>query len=72
MPITQAANIQYAPDAAVAAAERVFELLDEVEEPEDASDAKITGPRPKGRSRIQATSPSAMILVSPFLKNVDI
>ena len=33
MPITQAANILNMLQAAVAAAERVFELLDEVEEP---------------------------------------
>ncbi|MGI6149858.1 MAG: ABC transporter ATP-binding protein [Limnochordia bacterium] len=47
MPITQVANILNMLQMAVAAAERVFELLDEAEEQADASDAQILE-RPSG------------------------
>jgi len=47
MPITQAANIANMIQAAVAAAERVFELLDEKEEEPDADKAEILE-KPRG------------------------
>ena len=52
MPITQAANILNMLQGAVAAAERVFELLDAEEEPKDTADS-IRVETPKGRVELK-------------------
>jgi len=70
MPITQAANILNMLQAAVAAAERVFELLDQPEEPADKADAHVLA-KPAGHVEFRNVTfgydPAA-----PVLKNVSI
>ncbi|HHT72818.1 MAG TPA: ABC transporter ATP-binding protein [Firmicutes bacterium] len=70
MPITQAANILNMLQAAVAAAERVFELLDEVEEPEDGKNAKALT-QPKGRVEFSDVT-FGYDPGKPILRGVDI
>src|SRR4029079_4249019 len=55
MPITQLSGIANMIQLTIVAAERVFELLDEPEEPADAPDAKVIA-NPKGAVQFDAVS----------------
>lgn len=70
MPITQAANILNMLQAAVAAAERVFELLDETEETPDRADAQVLV-QPAGRVDFRNVT-FGYEPTQPVLKNVNI
>ncbi|MCO1602927.1 ABC transporter ATP-binding protein/permease [Desulfosporosinus nitroreducens] len=70
MPIVQTANIANIIQSTVASAERVFELLDEVEELPDSADAKIIA-FPKGEVRFENVDFSYKE-EEPLIKNVNI
>lgn len=70
MPITQAANILNMMQASIAAAERVFELLDAEEEPEDAVDSvKLNDP--EGRVELKNVN-FGYNPGNPVLRNVNL
>ncbi|KJR45995.1 Lipid A export ATP-binding/permease protein MsbA [Desulfosporosinus sp. I2] len=70
MPIVQTANIANIIQSTVASAERVFELLDEVEEFPDSADAKVI-PFPKGEVRFENVDFNYKE-EEPLIKNVNI
>lgn len=70
MPIVQTANIANIIQSTVASAERVFELLDEVEELPDSADAKVI-PFPKGKVRFENVDFNYKE-EEPLIKNVNI
>jgi len=70
MPIVQTANIANIIQSTVASAERVFELLDEVEELPDNADAKVIA-FPKGEVRFENVDFSYNE-EEPLIKNVNI
>ena len=70
MPIVQTANIANIIQSTVASAERVFELLDEVEELPDQADAKVIA-FPKGEVRFENVDFSYKE-EEPLIKNVNI
>lgn len=70
MPITQTANIINVLQATVAAAERVFELLDAVEEPEDSPSAQTLA-TPKGHVTLKNVS-FGYVPGKTILKDVNI
>lgn len=70
MPIVQTANIANIIQSTVASAERVFELLDEVEESPDHANAKVI-PFPKGEVRFENVDFSYKV-EEPLIKNMNI
>lgn len=70
MPIVQTANIANIIQSTVASAERVFELLDEVEELPDHANAKVI-PFPKGEVRFENVDFSYKV-EEPLIKNMNI
>ncbi len=70
MPIVQTANIVNIIQSTVASAERVFELLDEVEELPDGADAKVIA-FPKGEVKFENVDFSYKE-EEPLIKNVNI
>ena len=70
MPIVQTANIANIIQSTVASAERVFELLDEVEEQPDQADAKVIS-FPKGEVRFENVDFSYKA-EEPLIKNMNI
>ncbi|MCO5387216.1 MAG: ABC transporter ATP-binding protein/permease [Desulfosporosinus sp.] len=70
MPIVQTANIANIIQSTVASAERVFELLDEVEELPDSANAKVIA-FPKGEVRFENVDFSYKE-EEPLIKNVNI
>lgn len=70
MPITQLASIVNMLQSTVAAAERVFELLDEEEEVADAPDAKVVH-NPKGRIGLHGVT-FGYDEDKPVLKNINL
>lgn len=69
-PIVQTANIANIIQSTVASAERVFELLDEVEEIQDSADAKILE-FPKGEVKFENVDFSYKV-EEPLIKNMNI
>ncbi|HHT91313.1 MAG: ABC transporter ATP-binding protein [Limnochordia bacterium] len=70
MPITQLASIANVLQSTVAAAERVFELLDEEEEPADSQDARVLD-NPQGRIGLQDVT-FGYDAQQPVLRNLNI
>lgn len=70
MPIIQTANIANIIQSTVASAERVFEMLDEVEELPDRADAKVIA-FPKGEVKFENVDFSYKV-GEPLIKNVNI
>jgi ATP-binding cassette subfamily B protein len=70
MPIVQTANIANIIQSTVASAERVFELLDEVEEVPDQLDAKVI-PFPKGNVKFEEVDFSYKV-EEPLIKGMNI